>query len=108
MAAVARRHGLTAQELAQFNPDVRRQSNGQLVAGQTLLIPTTAVVRAASGAPDPAIERYGASSGATYVVRPGDTLGGIAKRHDTTVAALMRMNGLKKTVIFPGQRLRVR
>jgi LysM repeat protein len=68
------------------------------------------VVNAALDIPDPAIEIYGRSRSGTrtYVVRRGETLGGIAKKHGTTVSALMRLNGLKKAVIHPGQQLVVR
>jgi LysM repeat protein len=68
-------------------------------------------VTAALDIPDPAIEIYGSSarSGSrTHVVRRGETLGGIAKKYGTTTSALMRLNGLKKAVIHPGQELAVR
>ena len=60
--------------------------------------------------PEQAIEIYGRSRGGTrtYVVKRGDTLGGIARKHGTTVSALMRLNGLKKPLIHPGQELVVR
>ena len=42
----------------------------------------------------------------TYVVRPGDTLFGIALRFNTTVAALQRANNISNpNLIFVGQRL---
>jgi LysM repeat protein len=43
-----------------------------------------------------------------YVVRPGDTLFGIATRHDMSVPALMQVNGLSGTLIHPGDKLRVK
>lgn len=42
-----------------------------------------------------------------YTVRRGDTLWQIAKAHNTTVATLQQMNGLKGGHITPGQTLRV-
>lgn len=47
----------------------------------------------------------GGSGGASYVVQPGDTLSGIAKRYNTTVEALMRQNGLTNSHINVGQTL---
>lgn len=48
-------------------------------------------------------------SKATYKVRRGDNLGKIAARHGTTVAALCRLNGIKKnSTIQAGKVLRVR
>lgn len=44
-----------------------------------------------------------------YKVRKGDNLGSIALRNGTSVKTLCRLNGIKsKTLIRPGQRLRVR
>lgn len=44
----------------------------------------------------------------TYTVRPGDTLTDIARRFDTTVEVLARLNGLAEPdVLRSGQRLRI-
>jgi membrane-bound lytic murein transglycosylase D len=43
-----------------------------------------------------------------HIVRSGDTLGAIARRYRTSVDAIVRLNGLRsRTLIYPGQRLRV-
>lgn len=45
---------------------------------------------------------------AAYVVRAGDTLSGIASKHSVTLAALLKTNRLSaRSVIYPGQRLKV-
>ncbi len=50
----------------------------------------------------------GAAGGGSYRVRPGDTLGGIAARHGTSVAALARANGIRNPgLIRIGMRLTV-
>lgn len=43
-----------------------------------------------------------------YVVKPGDTLFGIATRHDMSVEKLMDVNGLTGTLIHPGDKLKVK
>ncbi|WP_353125671.1 LysM peptidoglycan-binding domain-containing protein [Parapedobacter pyrenivorans] len=43
----------------------------------------------------------------THLVRRGETLGIIAKRHHVTVQDLRAWNGIKNNAIVPGQRLRV-
>ena len=110
LADIAQRSRLTAKQVAWYNPKLSVTKSGRLTAGQTILIPSAAVASAARDVPDPAIERYGSSSGrvTTHVVRPGENLGMIAKKRGTTVADLRRRNGLKKDVIFPGQTLVVR
>jgi LysM repeat protein len=40
-----------------------------------------------------------------YTVQPGDTLSGIARRYDTTVAAIMELNSLRSDMLAVGQEL---
>lgn len=42
-----------------------------------------------------------------YTVRPGDTLEGIARRHNTTIELIMKANDLSSAVIPVGKRLKV-
>src|SRR5699024_1957920 len=42
------------------------------------------------------------SSGATYTVKSGDTLSGIAAKHNVSISDLMKWNGLYTTLIYPG------
>ena len=50
--------------------------------------------------------RSSRSSGRSVTVRKGDTLGAIARRNGTTVEKLKRVNGIKGSMIRPGQKLR--
>jgi membrane-bound lytic murein transglycosylase D len=106
--SLAKKNKLSARALPVYNPKVKpSKKTGLIATGTPILIPTAAVVAASLPVPDPAIERYGAGS-RSHVVRRGDNLSVIAKRYKTTPAALMRLNRLKKPLIFPGQELRVR
>ena len=106
MASVAKQAGLSIKQLSSYNPHAKRLKSGNLVPGQTLIVPTEAVASAATSAPDPSIERYSNSRSRTmHIVKSGETLSGIAKRYHTTTAALMRVNGLKRALILPGQSL---
>jgi LysM repeat protein len=87
-----------------------QQANGLrssvIYIGQRLKIPGAA----SSATSSPAAGQSGTSgsvSGGTYTVRRGDTLSGIALRHGTTVAAIMRANNLRSSIIYAGQRLKV-
>ena len=106
MVSTARRAGITTKQLKWYNPKLTATKSGTLPVGRVVLLPSHAVVAAAYDVPDPAIERYG--RGRRHVVRRGESLSVIAKRHRTSVNALMRMNGLRKSAIFPGQVLIVR
>jgi membrane-bound lytic murein transglycosylase D len=109
LESIARKNGISARQLSAFNPKLRILKSGNLAPGQTLLVPTVAVATAAAIVPDPSIERYSSSRGSTtHVVRSGESLGSIAKKYHTTTAALMRANGLRRPLIFPGQSLVIR
>lgn len=58
MALIAKKHGLSARELAWYNPKVQRLKSGNLVAGQRIVVPSKATVAAALDVPDPAIEKF--------------------------------------------------
>jgi membrane-bound lytic murein transglycosylase D len=104
-STIAEKYGLTVKQLQEFNPKLQRvKKTGRLVVGQAVLVPTKAVADAAFDVPDPAIERY-SSGRRLHVVRRGETLGGIAKKYHTSVSSIMRLNGLRKSIIFPGQSL---
>ena len=107
-ALLAKKAGVSARSLALYNPTVKpSKKTGRIPEGTAVLLPTPAVVDAALAVPDPSIERYGGSN-RTHVVRRGENLSVIAKRYGTTPAAIMRLNRLKKPLIFPGQELAVR
>jgi membrane-bound lytic murein transglycosylase D len=103
--SLARRGHITVAQLSTYNPNLRATRRGTVTPGQTVLLPTRAVVEYARSVPDPNIERYGRTirGRATHVVKRGESLGLIARRYRTTVARLKQLNGLRKTVIYPGQ-----
>lgn len=47
------------------------------------------------------------SKGGSYTIKSGDTLGGIARKHGTTVAKLKAANGLKSDLIRAGKTLKI-
>ncbi len=64
------------------------------------------VVEVAVAEPRPKAARHPRTR--TVRVRKGDTLGAIARRNNTTVAKIKRLNRMRGTRINPGQRIRVR
>jgi LysM repeat protein len=86
---------------------MRRLKSGRLAVGQILLIPSPAVASASLAVPDPAIENFPNSTARlkVHTVRRGETMRAIARRYDTTPERLMRINGLRKPMVFPGQTL---
>jgi membrane-bound lytic murein transglycosylase D len=111
LSRIADTHTIEANQIRWLNPKLKVTKKGVLTAGQTLLVPTPNTVEGAFDVPNPEIERYGTSrigSRTVYVVRKGDNLGSIARRFGTSTATLMRLNGLRKQVIYPGQSIIVK
>lgn len=87
--SIARRFGVNMWELARINGI--RDPN-RIFAGRTIVIPTGCC--------------YGCYGGHVYIVRPGDTLSGIAWRFGTTVWRIANANGIRNiNCIYAGQRL---
>lgn len=105
LAAMAKAHGFTSGQLRWYNPALR---STRIAAGATINVPTKLAVRAAFDVPDPALSSGGPAPNGVHVVQKGQTLSHIARWNGTTVAKLMALNGLKKSVIYPGQAIRVR
>jgi membrane-bound lytic murein transglycosylase D len=98
-----------ARRIPEFNVGLKRARSGKYLAGQVVFVPTADAVLAATAVPDPSIERFGSySTTGTHIVRKGENLGSIAKKYRTSVPTLMRINGMKKSIIFPGQEILVR
>jgi LysM repeat protein len=88
LSSIAARYGTTPQAIAAAN---NLANANYIYAGQRLAIPS------GGGA---------AASGGTHTVGRGETLSAIAARYGTTVAALVRANGLASAnMIYVGQRL---
>lgn len=97
--AIAKRSGTTVAAILSANG---MNASSIIYPGQKLrLTPAPAAAPASSPAP--------AGTAGAHVVRPGDTLFGIAKKYGTTVSALLAVNGLgASAIIYPGQTLDVR
>ena len=108
VAALAKRHDITARELAWYNPSIRTGKGGAISSGQSVRIPTRETILVARVVPDPAVERYGGGTATVHIVRSGESLSVIGKRYGLTVSRLKSMNGLRSDRIRIGQSLVVR
>ncbi|HON43594.1 MAG TPA: LysM peptidoglycan-binding domain-containing protein, partial [Bacillota bacterium] len=93
---IARRYGTTVQALMSAN----NLTSTNIYVGQRLRIP---------GGPrgGPRTESVGQAGSGEYVVQPGDTLSGIASAFGATQEALVGLNQLLSSDIYPGQNLRI-
>lgn len=86
--SIARNYNVTVDQIKALN----NLTNNLLSIGQTLKIPST------GGSSEPALEEY-------YTVTSGDTLYSIARRFNTTVDNIKRLNNLTSDVLSIGQTL---
>ena len=111
LASIARRYRVSLAELRQAN---ELSARARVRVSQTLMIPQrpapalpvpasrTATVARAATSPRPS------AGSSTYRVVRGDTLFSIARRFETTVDAIKRLNRLNSNTINIGDRLTVR
>ncbi|WP_066455121.1 transglycosylase SLT domain-containing protein [Castellaniella caeni] len=131
LASIAKANGITLTQLRQANNLGPRDTRATVA---TLLVPAanaapapaggvqlasyspdkpeSPAVRLASRAPAaaparPARPRTAQPSVRTHTIRKGDTLFSLARRYNTSVDALRKLNNLKNTSLSTGQRLRV-
>lgn len=103
ISGIAVRHNLRWQDVLAVNEKLDPK---RLRVGKTIQLPGKVEVKAAPAAKKAAAKKV-AASGGNYTVQSGDSLGLIAKRHGTTVAAIKKTNNLSSDVIRVGQKLNV-
>ncbi|MGX1161539.1 LysM repeat protein [Arthrobacter sp. SLBN-100] len=105
ISAIAGRFGLNTGEILTLN---NLQANTIIHPGQKINLsgsPTGPAAPAANPAPA-APESTG--TGATYTVKPGDTLGAIAAKHNVSLSDVFAWNNLNmRSIIHPGQKVKV-
>ena len=102
VSAIAGKFGLSTAEVLKLN---NLQPNTIIYPGQKIKLSGSAAAPAGpSAAPAPAAP----AGGATYTVKPGDTLGAIAARHNVGLADVFAWNNLSmRSIIHPGQKIKV-
>ncbi len=101
LTSIAMRLGVQLADLAAAN---NLYIHGWVYEGQGLSLPSETSPRYASRRSTSPNEETATTEG-TYTVQRGDTLFSIARRHNTSVAALRAVNGLVSNLIYVGQTL---
>ena len=96
LSSIARRYGTTVAAVQRWNG----LRGSAIRAGQRLTVFTR-------GGPVAAPTAASRGEQVTHVIRRGETLSSISRRYGTTVAAVQGWNGLRGSVIHPGQRLTI-
>lgn len=92
--SIARQYNTTVSELVSYN----NLSTTSLQIGQQILIPAEAAI--------PPVEQPGEDY-LIYRVQSGDSLYAIARKYNTTVDELMRINNLSNILLSVGQEIRI-
>ena len=105
LSEIAAKHHTTVATLQQVN----NLTDTLIRAGRSLIVPTSARPLSEytlSAASRGVIEQPASGEKITYVVRKGDNLWSIARRHDTRVKKIAAWNGISASgVLRPGQKL---
>ncbi|WP_104045293.1 lytic transglycosylase domain-containing protein [Arthrobacter sp. ZGTC412] len=101
ISAVAGRFGLNTSNVLKLN---NLRANTVIYPGQKIKLSGSPAAAPASGSAPAAPS----AAGATYTVKPGDTLGAIASKHRVSLANVLSWNNLNmRSIIYPGQKIKV-
>jgi LysM repeat protein len=101
LGKIARKNHVTLSALKAANPGV---DPAKLKAGQKITLPAGGSAPASTGA---AVSTDTGMAGETYVVKSGDSLTKIAKKHGVSLSALKAANNLNTDHIKVGQKLKL-
>ena len=103
LASIAKKYNVSVTDLKQWN-NLKKDS---LKTGQKLTVFTSGGPKSSNNTTTTSNKSSSTSSAQYYVVKSGDTLASIAKKYNTTVAKLKKLNNLKSDTIKAKQKLRV-
>ncbi len=92
LSAIAVRHGTTVAALRSAN---KLSASSKIRVGQVLTLPQKGRTNTVATASNSQRNKSNTPKLVSYTVKPGESLSTIAYRHNTTVAVLMKNNGLK-------------
>ena len=105
ISAIAGRFGLNTGEILSLN---NLQANTIIYPGQKIKLSGSPAGPAAPAAQPAPAAPQGAGAGASYTVKPGDTLGAIAAKHKVSLSDVFAWNNLTmRSIIYPGQKVKV-
>jgi membrane-bound lytic murein transglycosylase D len=125
MSSISELLSIEEEEITRLNPIYKRDYIPQTLEGECVTLPAPKVgqllaledslyrleVLRYSMLPTPAVAKKPSENVETYAyhkVRRGETLGAIASKYGSSVAEVQRINSLRSTKIYVGQRLKVK
>ena len=113
--SIAEKHGLSLTELLDANPSLLKAGSTLKIPGQvSISVPptgtgTSTTTGSTGSAGNTTHGSSGPQPGKTHVVKVGDTLFGIALKHNTTIDAILAINPhiTNRNIIFEGQEIKI-
>jgi len=104
LGGIAAKHGISLSSVFSLNG---LNGNSIIYPGQKIKVGGSAAP-AAPSAPQQVAPTPKPTASGNYVVKAGDTLGGIAAKHGVSLSSVFSLNGLNSnSIIYPGQSLRI-
>ncbi|MEZ4845702.1 MAG: LysM peptidoglycan-binding domain-containing protein [Bdellovibrionota bacterium] len=108
LSGIAKKHGVYLSTITQYN---NLKSTRMIRRGQEILIPIgdrqPAATKTASSSAPKTYKAVAVQNGVQYVVQSGDTLWTISRKFNVTVSELRKWNNIRRSSIFPGQKLTI-
>ncbi|WP_460320586.1 muramidase family protein, partial [Alkalibacterium psychrotolerans] len=104
LSGIARTNNTTVTQLRDWND---LENADRIFIGQRLIVSSQKEEAPKPETPSPKPAEPVKPTEASYTVKAGDTLSGIARTHNTTVAQLQEWNSLKSDIIFVNQKLSI-
>lgn len=103
LSGIASKHNISLASLKAWN----KLTSDRIYPGQVFVVSGGTQSSAAKPQTSAKPAQPAASASGTYTIKPGDTLGKIAKQHNMTVAQLKALNNLSSDLIYAGKVLKV-
>ena len=110
LSRIAKKYGVSTSTVAQFNQfkttkTLRKNQEVLVPVGNVAAMPKISRASSPSAPVKAAYEPIPAGNRVNYVVQSGDTLWNISRKFNVTVSQLRKWNQLRRSSIFPGQKL---
>lgn len=104
LSKLSKRTNIKIDAIKKANPQIK---GNNLIVGQKLTLPGKVEVEPPKAVEPPAPPKPYTGPTSVYTIKQGDTLGGIARAHKTSVAQLKAMNNMKNDIVVVGRKLTV-
>lgn len=104
LSKLSKRTNIKIDAIKKANPQIK---GNNLIVGQKLTLPGKVEIEPPKAVEPPAPPKPYTGPTSVYTIKQGDTLGGIARAHKTSVAQLKAMNNMKNDIVVVGRKLTV-